>query len=362
MTTTTFFPQIGHSSAARRPGESAFNFLARLDSPQAGALRSRIEMWLQTAPDEFRRRSLNGLLSTEDWNHDAAMFELFLHQFLVDSGMPIVDYEPIIGGNKPDFLVEWPDKQLVLVEATIIERTSREEAIEEDFQHQIWQSLQELPESDRAFHLSFVGTFQSQPRIKRVAQSILNQMSLDPSKEKYSHTECGVTVIVKEVARREEGSTGQTVGMASIGRSGFFYPQGRLRDKISKKYKQVRRFDGPKVVAISCSALEFGLDVFSMALFGDEQFTFLEDSETQRRISRKGNGLFIHQGSPQLRGLSGVLLFDRNSTLGFAEKSPIYFEHPWAKWKLDGSAFPATRLNPDPDMKKMVATPLRGTH
>lgn len=356
MKSNEFFPQIERTSSARKRGESAFTFLTRLDSPQADLLRSRIESWLQSAPDTFKQRSLEGLTSEDDRKHDAAIFELFLHQFLLDSGLPILEYEPIVAGSRPDFIIEWPDKRRVAIEATTIERTPRKEAGDEDFRNQIWQALQELPRSSRLFHLSFEGAFHSQPRTKMVAQSIQRQIDSYPSKAQYTCAERGALIIVTEVAQRENGRTGQAFGIASIGRSGFIYPQGRLRDKIRRKYPQIRKFQGPTIIAISCPAIEFGLDVLTAALFGDDEFSFNADFSTTLEATRAANGILIHHGSPELTNLSGLLAFDQNYTLGFSEIAPIFFENPWAKRKLDGSALPVTRLNPNSEMSVMIET------
>lgn len=89
-----------------RPGESRFDFLNRSASRYFGAVRGFMEAWLAQVPSEAQR-DLVGALRGQNRQHEAAFWELYLHEGYRCSGATITIHPAVPGATaRPDFLIE----------------------------------------------------------------------------------------------------------------------------------------------------------------------------------------------------------------------------------------------------------------
>jgi hypothetical protein len=90
------------------PKESAFAHLDRSARPEADALRSLIEAWLEPYPPVAAPLLAARLRSARDEQHRSAFFELLLHRLIEALGHRILAVEPRLPHTwkSPDFLVE----------------------------------------------------------------------------------------------------------------------------------------------------------------------------------------------------------------------------------------------------------------
>ncbi len=90
--------------------ETSYSFLNRTSRPEFERIRRMLERWVERLPDKQRRDVVgrmrhNGLGSQQDETQfNAAMFELFLHEFLIGTGARVLA-APTIDGLTPDFKV-----------------------------------------------------------------------------------------------------------------------------------------------------------------------------------------------------------------------------------------------------------------
>jgi hypothetical protein len=89
-----------------KPDESRFQFLNRSASSYFAYVRSLIEAWLSHVPSEDRP-DLVGALRGDNREHEAAFWELYLHEAYRRSGFDIKIY-PVLAGatTRPDFYLE----------------------------------------------------------------------------------------------------------------------------------------------------------------------------------------------------------------------------------------------------------------
>ena len=90
------------------PKEGAFAYLGRSARPEADAIRSTVEDWLNGYPPEEADTLAARLRSRRDDQHLAAFFELLLHRLLRALGHRILAVEPKLPHTwkSPDFLLE----------------------------------------------------------------------------------------------------------------------------------------------------------------------------------------------------------------------------------------------------------------
>lgn len=103
-----------------RAGETSFTYLNTSARPEGAAVREFLLGCLRRYPAE-RRDGLVSKLRSIDTNHDAAVFELIVHELLIRSGHKILAIEPAITGRttSPDFLVQEPGGTDFIVECVV---------------------------------------------------------------------------------------------------------------------------------------------------------------------------------------------------------------------------------------------------
>jgi hypothetical protein len=89
------------------PKESAYAYLDRSARPEADALRTLIEDWLELYPARDAPDLAMRLRSRQDDQHRSAFFELLLHRLLSALGHCVLAIEPKLAHSwkSPDFLV-----------------------------------------------------------------------------------------------------------------------------------------------------------------------------------------------------------------------------------------------------------------
>jgi hypothetical protein len=91
-----------------QPKESAYGYLNRSARPEADQARGLIDDWLARYPADRAGQLVLRLQSPLGQQHEAAFFELLLHQMLLSLGHRVAAIEPKLPHTwkSPDFLVE----------------------------------------------------------------------------------------------------------------------------------------------------------------------------------------------------------------------------------------------------------------
>jgi hypothetical protein len=85
-------------------------------------IRRKCESWFEHIPPKHRPHLRSSFRSARDSQHNAAFFELFLHEMFIQLGCH-VEMEPNVSGQTPDFRVS-QDGKTIYVEATTVGQTS----------------------------------------------------------------------------------------------------------------------------------------------------------------------------------------------------------------------------------------------
>jgi len=104
----------------RRGTESSFEFLDRVAGPFWDRLRALIDAWFTDYP-AIESFDLAQRFRSDDDQHDAAWWELYLHRVLTATGRRLTPHPEVPGTTKrPDFLVEEPGGDAWYLEATTV--------------------------------------------------------------------------------------------------------------------------------------------------------------------------------------------------------------------------------------------------
>jgi len=164
------FDDINRSdSEYKSEAESHFLYLNRSARLEAKRVRSVIEEWFSHYPREHANELRGTLRSANDYNHQAAFFELFLHELLIRMGCRIkVHPELSHTTRRPDFLVFQENNRPFYLEATVVTNQSRDVAGAKARVAKIVDGLNKSMKSDRVF----LGTFPMKvgKRAARVSQ------------------------------------------------------------------------------------------------------------------------------------------------------------------------------------------------
>jgi len=79
----SLFDSMERTDCGPRPyGEPDFTYLNRSARPGVEAIRHALDAWFSRYPDEHRPDMAGRLKSSDNLQHRAAFFELFLHELL----------------------------------------------------------------------------------------------------------------------------------------------------------------------------------------------------------------------------------------------------------------------------------------
>jgi hypothetical protein len=118
------------------------------ERPGVAAIRALLEAWFLELPENERRDLQQRFRSPIERQHRSAVFELFLHHFLLRCGFE-VEFHPDIAGvaTHPDFLVSRNGQALFYLEAIAVSNSAREEA-EANRMNQVYDALNNLRSPD----------------------------------------------------------------------------------------------------------------------------------------------------------------------------------------------------------------------
>ena len=110
-------------------GMGPFEYLDRSGRPEADKVRALIQQMLDRYPQGELANMMQRLRSNEEITHNAAFFELCLHDLLICRKFKVVDVERAAPGSakRPDFLVRSPEEVEFFLEATLASGESEAE-------------------------------------------------------------------------------------------------------------------------------------------------------------------------------------------------------------------------------------------
>lgn len=348
-------------------GMGAFDYLDQSARPEAERVRTLIEQMLAQYPQSDAKAMIARLRSNEEVEHNAAFFELCLHELLVRRDFQIADVEQEAPGSskRPDYLVRSPEGVEFFLEATL---ASGEAAVDRGARKRLDAVLGVVSETlHPLFRVAVLGAVAPPSPVsgKRLRKAVLTWLnSLDPNapaaaverdevaEDKDEAADPFVRVLtidkysitLRAVRRTRAGL--EPPGIAYISNLRALNPTEAIRKKIGDKASRYGRDLGkPYFIAINSTQMQQRVEHFEQAVFGSLRYALpTNDDDAEVEVTRRTDGLWLNAEGPQYRRVSGVLCFAKLTPWGLSSATVRLIENPFAEhaMTLDALGVPVT--------------------
>jgi hypothetical protein len=330
--------------------EPNFVFLNQTSREEFARIRDLLEVWFERYPSREQSEFRSRFRSSNDYQHQAAFFELFLHELLLRLGCKLRLHPPLDNTTKvPDFLVEPQTSHKFYLEATITTGETANETAARARENTVYEVLDRLIESpDYFLSLSVRGLPESPPPARKLANYINRELGiLDYEKmveiykldglqnlPRWHFDHGGWQIEIQPIPKfklRGKSSV-RPIGsmMTDIRMVDNWTP---IRDSIIEKGSKYGELDFPYVIAVNALELVETIDVLQ-ALYGQEEY-LIDISGTseapESRLKRKPNGVWFGPKGSQYTRISAVLMVTRLSKYNIPRADLRLYHNPWAQ-------------------------------
>ena len=305
----TLFDQMDRvDDAPKDYSEPLFSYWNRSARSDVDALRRMVEMWFLRLPDSGKKRLRGDFRSRMDWQHQAAFFELYLHELLTGIGFQCEPHPEILGeATHPDFGLSRQNERCFYLEGTLA-RESESRAAEEARIAQVYDILNDIPPADFFLELRLRGAPNTPPRGAQLGRDLhkwlstldadaltarLEQDGIDdfPTFE-WSHEgwEISFVPIPKTPALRGQPGV-RPVGIIAPVEFRIINGHRALQAAVASKATKYGTLDLPFVVAVNVlDDFADQSDVFD-ALLGEMCFVSRRFTDGTTETGKRGNGM-----------------------------------------------------------------------
>jgi hypothetical protein len=332
--------------------EPIFDFLNRSARIESERVRRELEKWFSRYPLSKQIELFSRFRSDIDPHHQAAFFELFLHELLLKLGCSVSLHPPVPDAdNTPDFLVESPNGEPFYMEATLATNESTEQAASRARMNIAYDVLNRRIDSPNFFiHLREQGAPTTPPNANKLASFVQNHISeLDPDEIAGLYASGGITSVprwyfehdgwkieILPIPKKPEVRGRPRVRPIGSRMIGFRQIDHRtaIRESITKKASKYGNLDLPYIVAVNTLDFVDEIDVME-ALFGKEQFILEvpqdDPSSLESRMSRIPDGAWMGPEGARNTRISGLFLATRLSAWNIPRANLRLYHNPWAQ-------------------------------
>jgi len=356
----------------KRYGESIYAYYRDSERQGVAAIRNLLEEWFLEIPPNERQDLQQRFRSPIERHHRSAVFELFIHHFLLHCRFQ-VELHPVVPGvtTHPDFLVSRDAQALFYLEAIAVSNSAREEA-ETNRMNQVYDVLNNLESPDFYLGMRLEGAPETQPagaklrgELERwlatldreaIQQSYLEQRYEDVPTYEWNHD--GWRILFEAMPKGDEakGNTSvRPIGITMPMRTRRLTLDESLKDGVVAK-DRYGRVALPLVVAIQVVD-EFRIEKIDVmnGLFGPEAVIF--DAQGQPRPDRVPDGAWVSPSGPRHRSISAVIAWSTLEPWNFANIEPIVVHNPYASVPLPYDTFPIAQHIVDRQRGVLVERP-----
>lgn len=362
------FDNIGRYKANfRNYSESSFDYLNKSARPEIDIVRSNIEEWFNRYQSNKKEDLYERLRSRDDLQHNAALFELFLHDLMLRLGCKI-DIHPKVNTKKnrsPDFLVESPNGDCFYIEASILACKSKKEVKEQIILNQLYDYLNSQEEFKSCRFIVGIGVNiapKRQIKLKDIKKHILDHIkTLDYQKLLDTYNYEQYENIPRWLYKSDDDFEIEIIPAPK-------YPGNNNRDFIYSNYKgwhlvkrhiSIRKtirdkansygkLEYPYIIAINILSSFANKDDMVDAFFGESacQYTFRNLEYPKIRSIRIPNGAWTNKSGPGNKRVSAVLAFNNLYPWNFHTSSVCLYHNPWANNPYNSilTLFPQAKL------------------
>lgn len=348
-----FDEDVERTSAPAGETESHFGFLNRSSWVASDAARALMESWLADYPEEHRAELRRRLGDTNDTQHTAAWWELYLYRLFTRLGCTLEPHPTLSGtSRRPEFRLTTPGGSTFILEAI----TKRAGIVREDDRHEgreaaLLGAINSVKHDVFGVSVEVVSVGKQTLRTRGHKRRIAAWLDgLDPHEEKwdgdvededYVINEDGWHVVLNpyrhgDWPNPQPEADDRLIGVGPL-LAGGVNVRTRIRDAIEEKRKRYGALDEPFVIAVLIDGYRVKhRDVFG-ALMGTSaiQYTMAtRDTPGTSRWVRQNDGLWCRASGPVNTNISGLLVGSQSSVWNVDGDLPTLFLNPWADHPL----------------------------
>jgi acid stress-induced BolA-like protein IbaG/YrbA len=343
---------------AKLYGEAIYSYYRNSERPGIIAIRTLLEQWFLEIPEGERQDLQQRFRSPIERQHRSAVFELFLHHFLLRCGFQ-VEFHPDIPGvaTHPDFLVSRDGRAHFYLEAIAVSNSVEDEAAINRM-NQVYDALNNLESPVFYLGMHIDGAPETPPpaaRLRRdlsrwlatldreaIQQASLEQRYEDIPTHEWTHE--GWRIVFEPMPKGDRAGANTSVrpiGLTMPVRARRTTLDEALRDGVAAK-DRYGRLTLPFVIAIQVIE-EFRIDKIDVmnGLLGPEAIAFNGDGKHHQ--ARVPNGAWISGTGPIHRTISAVMAWSTLEPWNFTRIEPIVVHNPYASNPLPNDVLPVAQ-------------------
>lgn len=343
-------------------GESAYQFLNRIHQPFWERQRHLLDAWFaryageQEDGTEAKRRFLGTFQSHDDRQHEAACWELYLHELFLRLGFEVV-VEPVVDGKTPDFLVGKEGEPIAFIEAAVDFPADSDGASDrrlQDFMVSV-ESTATIQDTALSFQVRRRG---DRPLAgARVGEQLLAEYQKSGAASLTVASD-GWAIDIDLVSA--PGYSGRfAVGEVAFGGTYAEVKIDPVRNRLKKKGDKYKNLGLPLLVAINVLGQPSPItpqDV-AQAMYGSVVSYFGHDGQPLfNRASR--DGILGRNGSGQRTNVSGLIFAQGFSVVDTAKRTPAVYLNRLASLPISAELLKLETIHvDDPTTEPIQAAP-----
>jgi len=345
------FERTDHTKASH--SECLFPFLNRSASPLFATTRNEIEKWYSKYPLEHASELRSRIRSSDNHDSEGAIFELALHEILLQLGCTIEIHPEVPEGTRvPDFLVCSSEGDSFYMEATLATFKSDKKVASEARINQVFDAInRQVNSTDFFLDLEISDSPKTPPNAKKISKGINKWLAnLDPDEVSRIYEETGFDgvprwevrhegwfIIVRPIPKKKSSRglpSESAIGMVGTGVRSVDH-RTPLRKALESKSTAYGNLKYPYVIAVNVLEHVDDIDIME-ALFGKESWSIHFNKETgellhQPEMSRIPDGFWTKYAGPRNTRVSCVLIFLRFKIWDLKGEKVRLYHNPWAK-------------------------------
>lgn len=339
-----------NKSTKREYSEPTFNFLNRSSDEKYVNTRKLLENWYEHYPDNEKADLRSRFRSSNDIQHEAAFFELYLHEMLLRLNCRVTLHPNLEKTTKkPDFKVKTNEHKYFYLEATIVKGETTKETASRKREKIFYDVLNRKVNSPDYF-LSIIlkRSTETSPSASEIAETLnyhLRNLDYDELVKNYtkgglsnlprwmfdkSGWQIEIQPIPKLTKRGEIGA--RPIGLISS-ESCWVDNWTSIRESIKKKGKEYDNLDLPFVIAVNVHDAADKEDI-QQALFGQEEQIIVSKNniESSNQISLiNRNDVWLGTNGLKYTRISAVLIVTGLSIFNLPGANIKLYHNPNAK-------------------------------
>lgn len=348
--------------------EPKFNYINLSARKPYNLIRGLLEEWFSSYPENAKKDLRARFRSSDDIEHLAAFFELYLFNLLRKIGFD-VEVHPEIQGKSthPEFKVFYNGEPVFYLEATLA-APSEDEIAARKRENIIYESIDKINSPDFFLLVHVKRSSGKNPsgrmwrkKIEKWLSSLdyeniylifkenrFNELPVLPLKDE------GWEVELKPIPKGRDARGKPEIRPIGIKYFSLFpcRESEHIRKAVIKKAKKYSKLNLPFIIAINTANDLTIVDNEDMldALFGDsfEKYLLSPDGEILENFSgRKPNGSWIGLNGPRYRSVSAIIIFSRLCCENIANCTPVLWHNPSAKMSLNEKLIPLPQNIPN---------------